>query len=76
MVEEAKDAAGEEVITPDGRHRPEHMAVDVPEGTDYPQGVNPTGEVRPTNEEEASVPPEGGGTETGIKVPGPGATRP
>jgi hypothetical protein len=75
MVEEEKDAAGNEVMTPPGMHRPEHMAVDVPEGTDYPQGVNPTGEVNPTNEDEASVPPEGGGSETGLKVPGPGGTR-
>ena len=75
MVEEAKDAAGDEVITPRGRHRSEGLSVDVPEGVDYPQGVNPEGETNPTNEEEASVPPEGGGSETGLKAPGPGGTR-
>lgn len=75
MVEEAKDAAGAEVMTPKGRHRPEHMAVDVPEGTDYPQGVNQEGEVKALNEDEMDVPPEGGGSETGLKVPGPGGTR-
>lgn len=75
MVEEAKDAAGEDVVTPSGRHRPEHMAVDVPEGTDYPQGVNPEGEVTSTNEENEDV-TEGGGSEVGLKVPGAGSTRP
>lgn len=69
MVEEAKDAAGDEVTTPPGRHRPEHMAVDVPEDTDYPQGVNPEGQVTPTNEENPNV-TEQGGSEGGLQVPG------
>jgi hypothetical protein len=68
MVEEEKDAAGDPVITPKGMHRPEHMAVDVPEGTEYPQGVNPEGQVTPTNEEQDYT--EGGGSETGLQVPG------
>ena len=69
MAEEAKDAAGDPVMTPEGRHRPEHMAVDVGEGTEYPQGVNQEGEVTPTNDENANV-GEGGGSPTGLQVPG------
>jgi hypothetical protein len=71
MVEEAKKPSGEPVDTPPGRHRPEHMAVDVPEGTDYPQGVNPEGQVTPTNPEADDNITEGGGSEKpGLAVPG------
>ena len=69
MVEEAKDMAGEDVITPPGRHRPEGMAVDVPEGVDYPQGVNPKGKVTPAADDNANE-GESGGSEAGLHVPG------
>ncbi len=77
MVEESKDAAGEPVITPKGRHRPEHMAADVPDSVDVPKGVKSIeeGRVTPTNEEEAATTVEGGGSQTGQVSPGPGGTR-
>ncbi|HYN98744.1 MAG TPA: hypothetical protein VEU28_03630 [Actinomycetota bacterium] len=69
MAEEAKDAAGDPVITPKGRHRPEHMAVDVGEGTEYPQGVNQEGKVTAETDRNVNT-GEGGGSETGQAVPG------
>jgi hypothetical protein len=69
MVEEAKDMSGEDVITPPGRHRPEGMAVDVPEGVDYPQGVNPEGKVAPAADDNVNE-GETGGSEGGLHVPG------
>ena len=69
MTEEAKDAAGDPVITPPGMHRPADMSVDVPEGVDHPHGVNPEGQTTPTNPENPSV-TEGGGSEAGLQVPG------
>lgn len=69
MVEEAKDAAGDDVTTPDGRHRPKGMAVDVGEGTDYPHGVNQDGQVTATNDDQSNH-GESGGSQTGLQVPG------
>jgi hypothetical protein len=70
MAEEAKDAAGDPVITPPGMHRPDDMAVDVPEDVDHPPGVNPEGQTTPTSESATPPAREGGEGGTGLKVPG------
>jgi hypothetical protein len=69
MVEQAKTETGDEVITPKGRHRPEGMAVDVPEGTDYPHGVAQDGQTTAKVDHNANT-GEGGGSETGQQSPG------
>ena len=69
MTDEAKDAAGDPVITPPGMHRPDDMAVDVPEDTDHPHGVNPEGQTTPTNE-PPDIGREGGEGGTGLQIPG------
>lgn len=68
-AEEAKDMSGEEVMTPKGRRRPEGMAVDVPEGVDYPRGVNQKGKTDAEEDDNVNT-GEGGGSQAGLNVPG------
>lgn len=69
MPEEAKDTSGDDVTTPKGRHRPEGMAVDVPEDVDYPKGVNQKGNTAAEKDDNANT-GEKGGSEVGLDVPG------
>jgi hypothetical protein len=64
MAEEAKDAA----ITPKGRHRPEGMGAEVPDGVDYPEGIT-DGQTTPKNEENPNV-EFGGDGKSSQAVPG------
>ena len=68
MAEEAKDAAGDPVITRKGMHRPEGMAVDVPDGVEYPHGV-PEGKTTAENDQNVNT-GEGGDGKSGQSIPG------
>ena len=66
MVEEAKDAAGDPVITPKGRHRPEGMGVDVPDDIELPHGITDT-QTTPKNDPHVEF---GGDGKSSQAVPG------
>ena len=53
MADETEPRGGP--IVPKGMERPDEMAVDVPEGTGHPKGVNPTGETNPKNQEDQVI---------------------
>lgn len=69
MTEQEKDISGDDVISAEGRHRPQGMAVDVGDGTEYPHGVNQEGKVEAENDDNVNT-QEGGGSQTGLQVPG------
>lgn len=68
MAEEAKDAAGDSVVIPKGKHRSEGMAADLPEGVEYPEGIT-DGQTTPKNEENPNV-EFGGDGKSSQAVPG------